>query len=223
MGKLIVIEGVDGSGKGTQAALLYEKLQATGENVRKVSFPCYDSPASAPVKMYLAGELGKSANDVNAYAASVIYAVDRFASYKTDWGSFYESGGIVLADRYTTSNAVHQCSKLPRENWGEYLKWLFETEYEKIGIPKPDMVIYLRVDGDVSQKLLTTRYQGNESKKDIHERDLEYLQKSRTAAGYCARECGWQVIECCEDGEMRSIDDIHVQIVEMVNKALKGD
>lgn len=222
MGKLIVIEGVDGSGKGTQTAMLYDKLLAKGINVRKVSFPCYDSPASQPVKMYLAGEFGKSANDVNAYAASIIYAVDRFASFKSDWGSFYEDGGIILADRYTTSNAVHQCSKLPCENWGEYLTWLFETEYGKIAIPKPDIVIYLKVDGDVSQKLLTSRYNGNESKKDIHERDLQYLQKSRTAAAYCAEKCGWKIIECCENGEMRSIEDINNDIVAIINIVLKG-
>lgn len=222
MGKLIVIEGVDGSGKGTQTAMLYEKLLLQGVNVRKVSFPCYDSPASQPVKMYLAGEFGKAASDVNAYAASIIYAVDRFASFKTDWGGFYEDGGIILADRYTTSNAVHQCSKLPRESWGEYLNWLFETEYGKIAIPKPDIVIYLRVDGDVSQRLLTSRYNGNESKKDIHERDLQYLQNSRTAAAYCAEKCGWQIIECCENGEMRSIEDINNEIIAKINNVLKG-
>ena len=134
MGKLIVIEGLDGSGKGTQAELLAKNLEAQGKAVRKISFPDYVSDSSALVKMYLSGQFGSRPEDVNAYAASTFYAVDRFASFKRDWGGFYEDGGIVVADRYTTSNAVHQCSKLPQEQWDAFLAWLFDFEYHLLGM-----------------------------------------------------------------------------------------
>ena len=215
-GKLIVIEGLDGSGKATQSNLLYEALLAQGKQVRKVSFPAYESDSSALVKMYLAGEFGKNPNDVNAYAASTFFAVDRFASYKQDWGKFYEAGGIVIADRYTTSNAIHQCSKLPREEWDSFVQWLFDFEFKLMGIPAPDKVIYLQVDPEVSQKLMTQRYQGDESKKDIHERDLSYLAKSREAAQYCADKLGWITVKCDDGDAMRSIQQIHKDILELV-------
>ena len=212
MGKLIVIEGLDGSGKGTQAELLTERLRQQGEAVRKVSFPDYASDSSALVKMYLSGQFGTDPADVNAYAASTFYAVDRFASFKRDWGKFYADGGIIVADRYTTSNAVHQCSKLPREQWDGFLVWLFDFEYRLLGIPTPDAVIYLNVDPAVSQRLMTGRYRGDESKKDIHEGNLSYLQRSREAAAYCSRKLGWREIACCENGEMRSISAIGEEI-----------
>ena len=215
-GKLIVIEGLDGSGKATQSNLLYEKLLAEGKPVRKVSFPAYDSNSSALVKMYLAGDFGKDPGDVNAYAASSFFAVDRFAGYKSDWGRFYEDGGIIIADRYTTSNAIHQCSKLPREEWDGYIRWLFDFEFRLMGIPAPDKVIYLQVDPLVSQKLMTGRYQGDESKKDIHESNLEYLAKSRQAARYCADKLGWDTIVCDDGGGMRGIETIHQEILEHV-------
>ena len=211
-GKLIVIEGLDGSGKGTQAAELTKNLEAKGLPVRQVSFPDYASDSSALVKMYLSGQFGQDPSDVNAYAASTFYAVDRFASYKRDWGNFYENGGIIVADRYTTSNAVHQCSKLPREQWDEYLHWLFDFEYRLMGIPQPDVVVYLSVDPAVSQKLMTGRYRGDESKKDIHEGNLAYLQRSREAAEYCSRALGWKEIRCCHQGAMRSIASIQEEI-----------
>ena len=219
-GKLIVIEGLDGSGKATQAKLLVEALQAQGKQVRKVSFPAYESDSSALVKMYLAGQFGKDPGDVNAYAASTFYAVDRFASYKTEWGRFYEEGGIVVADRYTTSNAVHQCSKLPEEEWDSFLKWLFDFEYRLMGIPAPDAVIYLQVDPLVSQKLMTGRYQGDESKKDIHESNLDYLARSRKAAEYCRDQLGWKTVHCVQDGVMRSIEDIHQEIYRTVSACI---
>lgn len=215
-GKLIVIEGLDGSGKGTQAELLCQTLKERGCNARKVSFPDYDSNSSALIKMYLAGEFGTDPNAVNAYAASTFYAVDRYASFKKDWEGFYNGGGIIVADRYTTSNAVHQCSKLPKEQWDSYLQWLFDFEYRLVGIPAPDRVIYLQVDPAVSQKLMTGRYQGDESKKDIHEKDLSYLDRSRGAAEYCAEKLGWETVRCVQDGQMRSIDDIHCQILQIV-------
>lgn len=215
-GKLIVIEGLDGSGKATQAKLLCESLEKQGLKVRKVSFPDYDSDSSALVKMYLNGEFGKDPNDVNAYAASSFYAVDRYASYKKDWGKFYEDGGIIVADRYTTSNAIHQCSKLSEEAWDEFLEWLFKFEYEELGIPTPDTVIYLKVDTEVSQKLMTGRYDGDESKKDIHEGNLDYLNRSRKAAAYCSKKLGWKEIECCCGNGMRSIEEIHNDVLSEI-------
>lgn len=215
-GKLIVIEGLDGSGKGTQAELLCQALKEQGCHVRKVSFPDYDSNSSALIKMYLAGEFGTDPSAVNAYAASTFYAVDRYASFKKNWEGFYNDGGIVVADRYTTSNAVHQCSKLPQEQWNSYLQWLFDFEYRLVGIPAPDTVVYLQVDPAVSQKLMTGRYQGDESKKDIHEKDLSYLDRSRRAAEYCAERLGWKTVHCVTGGQMRTIEDIHNEILEVI-------
>lgn len=215
-GTLIVIEGLDGSGKGTQAAELVKNLAAQGKSVRKISFPNYASDSSALVKMYLGGQFGKEPGDVNAYAASTFFAVDRFASFKQDWGEFYAQGGILVADRYTTSNAVHQCSKLPKEQWDEFLEWLFHFEYTLLGIPAPDTVIYLNVDPAVSQKLMTGRYQGDESKKDIHEGNLSYLDRSRQAAQYCSKKLGWKEITCCQGDKIRSIDSIQAEILALI-------
>lgn len=211
-GKLIVIEGLDGSGKATQTKRLCESLRSRGISVRQVSFPDYSSDSSALVKMYLNGEFGSNADDVNAYAASSFYAVDRYASYKKDWGSFYESDGLVIADRYTTSNAIHQCSKLPRDEWDGYIQWLFDFEYRLLGLPEPDTVLFLKADIDIEQKLMSERYGDDESKKDIHEKDLNYLKRSQEAAIYCVEKLGWQVVECLKNGRMRSIDDIHTQV-----------
>lgn len=211
-GKLYVIEGLDGSGKATQAELLFETLKERGLDVRKVSFPNYASDSSAPVRMYLRGDFGTDPASVNAFAASSFYAVDRYAGYKSDWGAFYEKGGIIIADRYTTSNAVHQCSKLPEEEWDAFLDWLFHYEYELLGIPAPEAVIYLEVDPDISQKLMAGRYDGDEAKKDIHERNVQYLQRSAKAAAYCCRKLGWKKISCTAEGKMRTIGDISAEI-----------
>ena len=220
MGKLIVFEGTDGTGKSTQFALLTKRLQSENIPFRRLQFPQYLEPSSALIRMYLNGEFGENPNDVNAYAASSFYAVDRFASYKTDWGEFYREGGLVLSDRYTTSNAVHQCSKLPPEEWEQFLHWLFDYEFHLLGLPAPDCVIYLQVDPAVSQKLMTQRYHGDESKKDVHEKDVEYLARSRKAAEFCAAHLGWQTVPCtCGDG-MRSIEEIGQEVRRRVDAAL---
>ena len=217
--KLVVIEGLDGSGKATQAALLSSSLKEKGVHVRKVSFPDYNSHSSALVKMYLAGEFGDKPGDVNAYAASSFYAVDRYASFKKDWENDWRAG-LIVADRYTTSNAIHQCSKLPESQWDEFLNWLFDYEYRLLNIPEPDLVIYLRVDPDVSQKLLAKRYEGHMEKEDIHEKDREYLARCQKAAGYCAAKKGWKIVECTKDGEMRSIEDIHSLVMSLVEETI---
>ncbi len=217
--KLIVIEGLDGSGKATQAKRLTKALVEKGIPVREVSFPDYGSDSSALVRMYLSGQFGTDPQDVNAYAASSFFAVDRFASYKKDWSRDY-ARGVIIADRYTTSNAVHQCSKLPKEQWEDFLNWLFDFEYQKLGIPAPDCVIYLNVDPAVSQALMTARYSGDESKKDIHERDIAYLRHSRDAAEYCAKKLGWKTVDCCRDGQMRSIEEIHKDVMKLLENSI---
>lgn len=219
-GKLIVLEGLDGSGKATQAAMLYEALAAQGRTVRKITFPDYASDSSALVKLYLGGAFGDKPGDVNAYAASTFYSVDRYASYKMDWGKFYHKGGILVSDRYTTSNAVHQCAKLPPTQWDAYLAWLFDLEYHKIAIPQPDLVVYLDVDPQVSQQLMTRRYQGHEEKKDIHEKDVAYLTRSREAARYCAGHLGWKRVTCTENGAMRSREAIHGDVLTLAQACL---
>ena len=221
MGKLVVIEGLDGSGKSTQLDLLYENLKKHGIECRAVSFPDYDNPSSTLVKMYLNGNFGTNPNDVNAYAASVFYTVDRYASYKAKWGEYYENGGTVVSGRYTTSNAVHQASKLSEDKWEDFLSWLYDFEYNKIGIPKPDKVIFLDMPVEVSQKLLTKRYEGDNSKKDIHESDTEYLDRCRKAAVFTAKYSGWEIIPCAEYGEARSIEDIANDVLNSVLKLYK--
>ncbi len=217
-GKLIVIEGLDGSGKATQSKLLLESLISKGIECEALSFPCYDEEYSALVRMYLGGRFGDKPGDVNCYAASVFYAVDRYASYKTSWREGYENGTVYVADRYTTSNAVYQTSKLPESEWDGFLDWLSDFEYNKLGIPKPDGVIYLDVAPEVSEALMSKRYAGDETKKDIHEKDIEYQHRSRKAAKYCAEKLGWHVIECGKDKVMRSVEDIFRELVAVASK-----
>ena len=220
MGKLIVIEGLDGSGKSTQLELLKKTLKERQVNFKSVSFPDYDSNSSALIKMYLNGEFGTRPDDVNAYASSVFYTVDRYASFKKNWGEYYNDGGVVVAGRYTTSNAVHQTSKLDKSDWKTFLDWLYEFEYNKVGIPKPDKVIFLDMPIEVSQKLLTGRYNGDNSKKDIHEGDVEYLKKCRDAAYFTAEYSDWSVISCAENGDARKIEDIAADILREVLEVL---
>jgi dTMP kinase len=220
-GRLIVLEGLDGSGKATQAARLAKTLADEGKRVMQITFPDYASESSALVRMYLGGQFGAKPDDVNAYAASSFYAVDRYASYKTSWGEFYEQGGVVIADRYTTSNAIHQCSKLPHADWESFLAWLFDYEFHLLGLPAPDEVIYLAVDPAVSQRLMNERYHGDESKKDVHEKDIEYLMRSRRAAEYCAAHLGWKTVACSEGNAMRTIDAIGAEVEAIARRILE--
>lgn len=215
--KLIVIDGLDGSGKATQSKLLAKRLNETGYKARTVSFPDYDSDSSALVKMYLGGKLGSSPDDVNAYAASSFYAVDRIASYINTWGRDYASYDYIIADRYTTSNIIHQMAKVEESERESYINWLFDFEYNRLELPAPDMVIFLDVDPAISQKLIFGRYGGDESKKDIHESDFAYLLRCRSSAVYAIEHLGWIRIDCTEGGAMRSIEDISDSILALID------
>ena len=208
-GKLIVIDGLDGSGKATQSALLVEQMaKHNPKGARLISFPDYESPSAALVKMYLAGEFGSSAGEVNAYAASSFYAVDRYASYRQHWEADYKSGKDILANRYATSNMIHQMGKLPRNEWDSFRKWVKEYEYGKLGLPEPAQVLFLDIDPSLSARLLAARYHGDESRKDIHEADLKYQLQCRESALYAADKEGWQVIPCSENGEILPVEEI---------------
>ena len=221
MGKLIVIEGTDGSGKSTQFRLLSERMEREGIAFKHIVFPRYSEESSALIRMYLGGQFGTNPADVNAYAASSFYAVDRYASYKMDWGQWYEQGGVVLSDRYTTSNAVHQTSKEPKEKQPEFLGWLYDFEYAKLGLPRPDLTLYLDVPTDFTEKLLRHREQDTNTKADIHEKDTAYLATCRETGRAAAAYYGWTVIQCVQDGQMRSIEDIHAEIYAHVKKCLE--
>lgn len=221
MGKLIVIEGTDGSGKSTQFRMMSEHLTKDNIAFKHLVFPRYQEESSALIRMYLGGQFGSKPSDVNAYAASAFYAVDRYASYKMDWGGWYEDGGLILSDRYTTSNAVHQASKEPPENREKYLHWLYDFEYAKMGLPKPDLVIYLDVPTDFTQKLLRHREAATNTTADIHEQDMQYLATCRETGRAAAAYYGWTVISCVKDGEMRSIEDIHEEIYRHVQACLE--
>ena len=216
MGKLIVIEGTDGSGKSTQFRLLTQRLEAEQHTFQKLVFPQYAEPSSALIRMYLGGEFGTSPSDVNAYAASAFYAVDRYASFKKVWGDWYDNGGLIVSDRYTTSNAVHQASKETGEAQAAFLSWLYEFEYEKLGLPRPDLVIYLDVPTDFTEQMMRKREQDTNTHADIHEQDLTYLATCRRTGKAAAEFYGWTVIQCVQDGKMRSIEDIHEEIYRHV-------
>ena len=213
MGKLIVIEGLDGSGKGTQAALLAAHLREGGKSVREISFPQYENPSSALVKMYLNGELGNSPDATNAYAASMFYASDRYISYRTDWGKDIAAPDtVVIANRYTTANAYHQLAKLPREEWDAFLDWLWDFEFEKIGLPVPDAVVALSMPPAVSRALIEKRCAETGVKKDIHEADTAYLDRCYEALHYAADKLGWVCLSCAENGVPYSIEKMSARI-----------
>ncbi len=216
-GRLIVIEGLDGSGKATQAELLAKHLEKTDKHVLKITFPDYDNPSSTLVKMYLAGEVG-GLDEVNVYAASSFYAADRYISFVRSWKKLYESGYTIVADRYTTSNVAHQMPKLPESEWIGYLDWLGDYEYTKMGLPRPDLVLYLDMLPETSKLLIKKRYSGDESKRDIHERDFVYLQSCRKAALYAAEKLDWNVVQCSEKDSFAplSIEEISLKIQKLI-------
>lgn len=216
-GKIVVIEGLDGSGKSTQFEIIDKLLKEKNIPHKSISFPDYDNPSSALVKMYLSGEFSKNADDINAYAASSFYAVDRYASYKLYWEKSYNQGDLILASRYVTSNAIYQMVKCDRSEWDSYLDWLFDYEYDKLGLPRPDSVIFLDMPIDVSQELLSKRYDGNEDKKDIHEVDIEFLKRCREAALYTAEKFNWNIINCSDGKKPLSKSTITDEIMKIIN------
>lgn len=221
-GKLIVLEGTDGTGKTTQTRIMARRLEREGAAFRIVDFPRYGSPFAAPVERYLQGDLGKKPGDVSAYAASTLYAVDRYASYKEDWGKAYEAGTLILSNRYTTSNAVHQAPKLPREErWG-YLDWLFDLEYHRLALPEPDLVIYLDLPAEISAEMLQKRREATHTRADIHERDGAYLRSCREAAREIVNRLGWRRVDCAKNGTVRSPEDIHEELWELVRPLVGG-
>ena len=222
MGKLIVIEGVDASGKATQTQRLFERLAEEGKALRQISFPDYESDFSVPVKRYLAGDLGKNADDVGPYAASLFYAIDRYASCKRDWGKFYEEGGILIADRYVTSNLVHQAAKIQGDK-RPFMEWLHDLEYEKLGLPKPDLVLFLDMPPACARRLMQDRANKftGEQQKDIHERDPEHLDKAYRNAMEIADLAGWQIVHCAEGETIRKIDEISEEIYQLVKMNLE--
>lgn len=222
MGKLIVFEGTDGSGKSTQFALLKKRLTQLSQPFFHLVFPQYQEPSSALIRMYLAGEFGDRPGDVNAYAASTFYAVDRFASYRKVWKPIYEAGTPILSDRYTTSNAVHQGAKLPPEAREAFFHWLYEMEYDYMALPRPDLVIYLDMPTAATQKLMRKREQETSTKADIHEKDAAYLALCRETGLQAADYYGWKTVSCAKDGVPRPIEEIHEEVFALVQASLEA-
>lgn len=219
--KLIVIEGLDGSGKGTQSELVCKALSDRGHKVKKLTFPDYNSPTSALVKMYLGGELGDSPDDVNAYAASTFYAVDRAASFIKDWKKDYEQCDYIVLDRYVTSNIIYQMSKVNDNERDSYIEWCEDLEYNRLGVPKPDVVIYLDMPPHVSQKLMSGRYKGDESKKDIHEKNMSFLLSCRESALYAMNKLSWVHLLCADGDSPKSIETITQKILDIIDEKLR--
>lgn len=209
---LIVIEGLDGCGKSTQLEL----LKKTYQNAHFITFPYYNTHSGKIIIDYLSDLYHEKDPAVSAYSASAMYAVDRYTSYKTHWEALYRSGMPLFSARYTSSNAVYQMTKLERGEWDGYLKWLFDFEYRKLGLPEPDLTIFLDMPIGISQKLLSARYGGNEQKKDLHERNVPFLNACREAALYVGARCGWEMIRCDNGGEPRSAEEIGREIVKKI-------
>ena len=220
-GRLIVFEGTDGSGKATQARLLAQRLEREAVPFREIDFPRYGNPFAQPAKLYLEGRLGSRPEDVNAYASSTFFAVDRYASYREDWGGDYEAGKLILANRYTTSNAVHQASKLDAAEREAFLDWLFDLEYCRLGLPEPDLVLYLDLPTEISGQMLRLREAVTHTQADIHEKDAAYLRQCRQNAAEIVRRLGWQRIDCSRCGAVRTPEDIHGEVWRLVRQLLE--
>ena len=221
MGKLFVIDGTDGSGKQTQFKKLQERLSKDGVEYKTVRFPNYDSPSSSLVKMYLSGEFGENAKDVNAYIASTFYAADRYATFKIGYQEYYDKGGIILADRYTTGNMVHQAGKIyDKQERKKFLDWLWDFEFNLYGLPVPSEVFFLNMPVEKSIELMKNRENKytHENQKDIHEKDKNHLIDAYNAACEVSKDYNWYEIKCMRDGELRTIEDIHEEIYNEVKK-----
>lgn len=219
MGKLIVVEGLDGCGKQTQTEKLYERLLKENKKVMKIAYPRYDNPSSSLVKMYLSGEFSKDPNEVSPYIASIFYAADRYASFKQELEKFYNEDGIIIADRYVTANIVHQAGKIKDSDEREkFLNWLWDLEFNIFGIPVPDKVFFLNIPPETSKKLMENRKNkfSGETKKDIHESNPEYLNAAYNNACSLIKKYNWSEIICTKNDELRTIDDIHEEIYSKI-------
>jgi dTMP kinase len=210
--RLIAIEGLDGSGKATQTRILYDHLLSMNIPARTVSFPVYESRSSTLVKMYLQGEISMDPYGVNAYGASSFYAADRYISFLKDWKEDYNKGTSILCDRYVCSNIIHQMTKLNKSEWDYFIDWLFDYEHSKLGLPIPSATIFLNMELETSQRLMNVRYNNDLTKKDIHEKDVKYLEVCREAAMYALKKLGWIEIKCCHNMEPLSFDSISENI-----------
>lgn len=217
---LFTIEGIDGSGKATQLNMLKSKFEEKGYSVLPISFPNYSDRSSGPVKMYLEGELGKKPSDVSAYAASSLFAIDRFASYKKTWEEPYKNGTVIISDRYVLSNIIHQASKLNKEEKSDYIEWLYDFEYNKLGIPKPTLSFFLDVPPEVSIKNIENRYSGDENKKDIHEKDMEYMISCYNTAAEIFPKLNVTLVKCTDNGKMINAEEINAFIFSEIEKKL---
>lgn len=225
MGKLFVIDGTDGSGKQTQSSLLKERLKKEGIDFRAVSFPNYDSPSSALVKMYLEGEFGENAQEISPYIASTFYAADRYATFKTEFEEYYNNGGIIIADRYTTSNMIHQAGKIKDDKEREkFLNWLWDFEFNLYGLPIPTEVIFLNMPLDYSKKLMENRENKitHEAKKDIHESSKEHLQSAYNEACKLAKKYNWYEIKCVKEDKIRTVEDINDEIYNVITDKINN-
>ncbi|MBQ3133930.1 MAG: thymidylate kinase [Clostridia bacterium] len=220
MGRLIVLEGLDGCGKSTQLARLDAYLRESGAPYRQISFPDYEQPSSALVREYLAGRYGDKPEDVNAYAASSFYAVDRYASFKQFWEADYAADALILAARYVTSNGIYQMCKLPQSEWDAYLSWLEDYEYDRLGLPRPDEVLFLDMPLKLSKQLVMSRYQGDSAKKDVHERDDAFMRHCHEAARYMAARQNWTMVPCSADGQILPMDAITQDLLQRVSRWL---
>ena len=216
MGKLIVFEGIDGSGKSTQFKMMCTRLANEGKQFKRLVFPRYNEPSSALIKMYLAGDFGSNPDSVNAYAASSFYAVDRYASFITDWRDYYNNGGLILTDRYTTSNALHQGAKVESSQRKEFFEWLYDYEFNLLGLPVPDFVIYMNIELKYAEKRLRKRQQETNTDPDIHEKDMKYLETCAKSGEQAATQLNWYKIDCISNEHERNADDIHEEIYNLI-------
>lgn len=218
MGKLVVLEGIDGSGKSTQFRILTDRLVKAELEFKQLVFPRYENPSSALIRMYLGGEFGENPDDVSPWAASTFYAVDRYASYRQDWEQYYKDGGIIITDRYTTSNAIHQGGKLEPAQRTGFFSWLSDFEYNLMGIPSPDLVLFCDTSPEICMKQIISRGR----QRDIHEKDADYLRKCAQCARQAAEHYGWKRIDCSPNGVMRSAESIAEEIFGQVRTIIEG-
>lgn len=223
MGKLFVIDGTDGSGKQTQLEKLKERFDTEGIDYKSVSFPNYESESSALVKIYLNGELAEDPKEISPYIASTFYAADRYITFKKEYEKYYKSGGIILADRYTTSNMVHQAGKIKDDKEREkFLNWLWDFEFNLYGLPVPTEVFFLNMPTKYALELMENRKNKitQEEKKDIHERNPQHMIDAYNEACKLSKKYNWKEIQCVRDEKIRTIEDIHEEIYQEIKKYL---